>query len=98
MTIPLRLAASAGAILMLCALPGAPSWGQQSVLRAQTDEVQRAIAEALRQANAGMRRDAAHAAAEQRDLRSPETAMPEPQAGTSLSDEAARPTPHSDRH
>jgi len=88
MTITGRLAAAGATVLMLWTLPAAPSWGQQSVLRSQTDEVQRAISETLRQANGQLRRNAA-------PIEPPRT--PEEPAPTTRSDGAAQPAPRSDR-
>jgi hypothetical protein len=97
MTITSRFALAAGTVLALCALAAAPSWGQQGTLRSQTDEVQRAVSEALRQANAGQRRDAARAEAQRRALESAPTRTPESAGPTGSDGPSLPPIPGGDR-
>ena len=99
MTVPRKLAAGAGVCLMLCALPVAASRGQQGVLHSQTDEVQRAISEALRQAYGELRRRAARAEPEQRELQGLETPASEASSLPASGDRpSAPPALGSDRH
>ena len=94
-----RAVAFSAIVLAFCAPGAAPSWGQQGTLRSQTDEVQRAIAEALRQANAGQRRNAARAELQRRGPEGMATRTPESEGSIGGSDTPlVPPIPDGERH